>query len=125
MAEKLEKDEVARIADQVERLGPEGLKQAELDLQEAKTEHDRPIPPDILTLFPTPDVKTISWIPVQSFLESGRGKGGGLRLAGESTLEKHVTKDGKPLPFFVQYDHVQVLNFWSRGFGFSPFSLAV
>ncbi|KAK7058884.1 hypothetical protein VNI00_001508 [Paramarasmius palmivorus] len=88
LAEKLEKDEKARVAEQVKKLGPEGLKKAEKELEEAKAEHDKPIPPEVLKEFSIPDVKSIAWIPVQ-------------------TLAKHINADGQELPFFVQYDHVE------------------
>jgi len=107
LAEKLEKNEVTRIKAQVEKLGLEGLKAAETDLQKAKLEHERPIPTDILTSFIVPDVKTISWIPVQSHLENGLGRGPSPSTSDDS-LSKHVLEDGSPLPFFVQYNHVQV-----------------
>jgi hypothetical protein len=109
LADKLEKDEIARIKAQVERLGPEGLKKAEAEVQEAKAEHDRPIPTDILNNFPVPDVNAISWIPVQSLLESGRGQSSPLKS--DSALSEHIASDGPPLSFFVQYDHVQVWRF--------------
>ncbi|KAF8898648.1 Metalloenzyme, LuxS/M16 peptidase-like protein [Infundibulicybe gibba] len=101
LAKKLEQEEKVRVAEQVTRLGPAGLKQAEKDLEDAKAEHDRPIPTEILTSFPVPDVKSISWIPVQS------AQGGKQAQPTESQLSKHVRADGSPLPFFVQYDHVQ------------------
>jgi Zn-dependent M16 (insulinase) family peptidase len=109
LADKLEKDEIARIKAQVERLGPEGLKKAEAEVQEAKAEHDRPIPTDILNNFPVPDVNAISWITVQSLLESGRGPS--LSQESNSALSEHIASDGQPLSFFVQYDHVQVCRF--------------
>ncbi|CCM05163.1 uncharacterized protein FIBRA_07372 [Fibroporia radiculosa] len=109
MADKLEQEEKARIAAQKDRLGPDGLAQAEKELEEAKQEHDREIPTDILTSFPVPDVKSISWIPVQSLQEVGEGKGRKKTVpqSGNAELAKHVTSDGQPVPFFVQYDHVQ------------------
>jgi hypothetical protein len=69
MAEKLEKDEKARIAAQVKAIGTEGLKAAAELLEKAKAEHDKPIPDEILKAFPVPDVKSISWIPVDSVHE--------------------------------------------------------
>ena len=110
MAEKLKQDEQARIAGQKERLGPEGLATAVQDLEAAKKEHDRHIPQEILTSFPVPDIKTISFIPVQSLQETGNGKGRKhtVEQSGNAELVKHVESDGVPLPFFVQYDHVQV-----------------
>ncbi|KAG6845767.1 hypothetical protein H0H87_003821 [Tephrocybe sp. NHM501043] len=107
LVDSLEKDEKARISQQIERLGPEGLKDAENKLEAAKAEHDRPIPTEMLTSFPVPDVKSISWIPVQSLQEIGAGRKPQRPATAAQDLEKHITSDGSPLPFFVQYDHVE------------------
>lgn len=109
MAARLEKNEKARVAEQVKQLGPAGLAEATRVLEEAKAEHDRPIPPEVLTSFPVPDVKSIAWIPVQSLQETGTGRAA-VQLAspGNTELRRHVEADGQPLPFFVQYDHVKV-----------------
>ncbi len=106
LAKKLEEDEKARIAEQVKKLGPDGIKEATKVLEEAKAEHDRPIPTDVLTDFLIPDVKTIAWIPVQSVQEAGKGRES--VPSKEIPLATHVHKDGQLLPFFVQYDHVEV-----------------
>ena len=103
MAEKLEKDEKARIAAQVKKLGPKGLEAATRLLEKAKAEHDKHIPDEILKAFPVPDVKSISWIPVDSVHEKGK-----LSVTSESKLKKHIRSDGGPLPFFIGFDHVQV-----------------
>ena len=108
LAEKLEKDEKARIAAQIEKLGADGLKKAEVKLELAKAEHDRPIPTEILTSFPVPDVKSISWIPVQSLQEPGHGRAIPSPPVVKDPLFKHIQSDGQELPFFVQYDHVEV-----------------
>lgn len=108
LAEKLETVEKARIVKQVEDLGAEGLKKAEAELEAAKAEHDKPIPTDVLTSFPLPDVKSISWIPVQSIQEAGIGRKAHRLSESSPELARHITSDGSPLPFFVQYDHVEV-----------------
>ena len=108
MADKLEKDEKARIAAQVERLGPEGLKKAEVELEAAKAEHGKAIPTEIITSFPVPDVKSISWLSVQSVQEPGIGRNPVHRAQESSPLSKYIDSDGKPLNFFVEYDHVEV-----------------
>ncbi|KAI0931998.1 hypothetical protein AcV7_000767 [Taiwanofungus camphoratus] len=107
MADRLEKEEKARIAAQKKRLGVKGLAQAEKILEEAKKEHEREIPKEILTSFPVPDVKSISWIPVQSLQETGKGRKRTAGQAGNAQLAKHIESDGDVPPFFVQYDHVQ------------------
>ncbi|KAF9650047.1 hypothetical protein BDM02DRAFT_3185737 [Thelephora ganbajun] len=102
MAEKLEKDEKARIAAQVKKLGSKGLQAATKLWEKAKAEHDKPIPDEIIKTFPVPDVKSISWIPVDSVHEKGK-----VDAASESKLRKHIEGDGGPLPFSVGFDHVQ------------------
>ncbi|KAJ8494623.1 hypothetical protein ONZ51_g2236 [Trametes cubensis] len=108
MADRLEKVEKARIAEQKVKLGPEGLAECERVLEEAKKEHEQEIPKKILTSFPVPSVKSISWIPVQSYQESVKGKERAPAGQQENAeLAKHIESDGTPLPFFVQYDHVK------------------
>jgi hypothetical protein len=112
MAARLEKDEKARLAAQVEKLGPAGIEAATKELETAKEEHDRPIPEEILTAFPVPDVKSISWISVSSVQQPGKGRAPGPAPAGEaaSALEKALSHDGEELSFFVEYDHVKVCS---------------
>ncbi|KAJ3976962.1 Metalloenzyme, LuxS/M16 peptidase-like protein [Lentinula raphanica] len=106
LADKLEKDEKKRIAAQIKKLGPEGLKAAAQELEEAKAEHDKPIPTEVLTQFKIPSVKSISWIPVQSLQQKGKGRS--AAPASESSgLAKFIASDGDEPPFFVQYDHVE------------------
>ncbi|PFH54559.1 hypothetical protein AMATHDRAFT_123 [Amanita thiersii Skay4041] len=108
LAEKLENDEKARISEQIKALGPEGLARAEETLDKAKKENGKPIPPDVLTQFPVPSVKSISWIPVQSVQEQGIGRTSRFSCPVSTPLLKHITSDGDLLPFFVQYDHAEV-----------------
>jgi len=108
LADKLENAEQTRIANQVEKLGPKGLKEAERKLKVAKEENSRPIPEDILSLFAVPDVKSIFWIPVQTVQEPGIGRNLNQHVASTNgELQKHIESDGKPLAFFVEYDHVE------------------
>lgn len=110
MAKRLEEDEKARIAKQKETLGVEGLKKVEEDLKAAKEEHDKEIPVEILKSFPVPSVKSISWIPVQSLQEVGSSAGRRTTVEQKDNdeLARYIQADGSPLPFFVQYDHVEV-----------------
>ena len=110
MADKLEKDEKARIAAQVERLGPEGLKEAEVELEVAKAEHGKVVPVEIITSFPVPDVKSISWLSVQSVQEPGIGRNPVHWASASPPLSKFIGSDGNLLPFFVEYDHVEVCS---------------
>ncbi|KAK7694817.1 hypothetical protein QCA50_002005 [Cerrena zonata] len=107
LAERLETEEKARVAAQRESLGPDGLAKREKLLNDAKAEHDKEIPPEVLKSFPVPDVKSISWIPVQSVQQAGQGRTGRTDQVGNQKLVQHINADGSELPFFVQYDHVQ------------------
>lgn len=107
LVENLETVEKDRLAAQVEKLGPEGLAKAAQELEDAKAEHDLPIPKEILTSFPVPHVNSISWIPVKSVQELGKGRTVTSRSL-QSDLKKRIEGDGEPLPIFVQYDHVKV-----------------
>lgn len=117
MADRLEQVEKARVAEQKAKLGPEGLAECERVLEEAKKEHEQEIPKEILTSFPVPSVKSISWIPVQSYQESVKGKERApAGQQGNAELAKHIESDGTPLPFFVQYDHVKVRSYLTAPF---------
>ena len=107
LAEKLETDEKKRVAKQVEDLGPEGLQKAKEELEAAKAKHEEPIPEDLIKTFPVPDVHSIAWIPVQS-LQEGTSSVVERQKSPSTPLEKHINADGAALPFFVEFDHVQV-----------------
>jgi Zn-dependent M16 (insulinase) family peptidase len=110
LQQKLEADEKARVAAQVNKLGPEGLAELEQKLAAAKEEHEQPIPEDMLTSFPVPDVKSISWISVQSAKNSPKPSSGlkGQHPIGSPELERHLAQDNTALPMTVQFDHVTV-----------------
>ncbi|KAH9064309.1 Metalloenzyme, LuxS/M16 peptidase-like protein [Lactarius vividus] len=88
VADRIEKEEKARIAKQKEALGPEGLARKAKELEDAKAEHDKPIPTEIPEIIP------------------GTGRKG-RPPSMENDVSRHVNADGAPLPFFVQYDHVK------------------
>ncbi|KAG9018965.1 hypothetical protein FRB90_007729 [Tulasnella sp. 427] len=103
LPEKLESEEKSRIAAQKEALGEEGLTKKVKELEEAKQEHERPIPSEMLTSFPVPPVSSISWIPVKSaWNDPNKG------LNSDKELQTHVEKDNADLPFFVGFNHAEV-----------------
>jgi len=113
LADKLETNEKERVAEQVKKLGPEGLARAQKILEDAKAEHGKPIPSEIVTRFSLPSTESISWIQVQSVQEQGIGRPSRSCPPSSSTLLNYITADGSPLPFFVQYDHVEVRSIGS------------
>lgn len=99
---KLETEEKARIAAQKESLGEEGLAKKVQELEEAKKEHERPIPQKMLTSFPVPPVSSINWIPVKGAWNDSK-----TALSSDKQLQAHVEKDGSDLPFFVGFHHAK------------------
>jgi len=111
LSESLEAAETARIDEQRQTLGPEAIWKATMLLENAKKEHEKSIPSEVLTGFPVPDGKSISWIPVQSVRNDPSAANGTppeARNIHGSRLEEHVKKDGKDLPFFVHFSNVKV-----------------
>lgn len=103
LPEKLETEEKARIAVQKKSLGEEGLAEKIKELEEAKKEHERPIPQEMLTSFPVPPVSSINWIPVKGAWNNPQNA-----LSSDKELQTHVEKDNAELPFFVGFHHAKV-----------------
>lgn len=104
LQEKLESEENARVDKQVKQLGPDGIKKLGEELEAAKKENDTPVPQDVLTSFPVPDVSTISWIPVTS--AQSRGRDGVVPAPRGEPLAAHIAKDGVELPVFVSFHNI-------------------
>lgn len=101
MAEKLEADEVARVAAQKRRFGPEGLKELAKKLEDAKAKNDAPIPKEVLEKWPVPGVSSIH------FIESTTARSGLARKLGvmDNKIQKIIdVKQDSPL--FIQFEHV-------------------
>ena len=124
IADNLEKEEKARIANRVEKLGPEGLKEVERKLETVKEDSTKTLPTEILTSFPVPDVKSIFSIPVQSVQEPGIGRrlNPRIQVSANEELQRHIESDGEPLPFFVQYDHVEACTLFLSSYLFLIFA---
>lgn len=127
LVKDLRENEEKRVKEQRETLGEDGLKRCVEEVEEAKKEHEKEIPKEVLEKFPVPSVDSIEWIKVDCVREDpaspvsqkpssvvGRAVEGVKSAVGASAssssrqeeVEKHVRSDGSdPLPFFVQYDH--------------------
>jgi Zn-dependent M16 (insulinase) family peptidase len=103
LADTLEKDEKARIAATVARLGPEGLAKLAKDVEDAQVENDKPVPSEMISKFKVPDVNLIDWISVDSARSNGVAKSGSSATIA-SKIRDHVNADGAELPLFIQFD---------------------
>lgn len=101
MADKLKADEIARVAAQKERLGPEGLEKLARKLEETKAKNDAPIPTELLEKWPVPGVNSIH------FIESITARSGLARKLGvsENKIQK-VIDSAKDSPLFLQFEHI-------------------
>ncbi|SNX85732.1 related to Zn2+-dependent endopeptidase, insulinase superfamily [Melanopsichium pennsylvanicum] len=119
LSDKLKADTKALEQERKEKLGEEGLKRLEEELEEAKKENDKPIPDEMLKQFKIPDTESIKWIPVgtaQVLPTSKQEQNGVVAAYGvavsdkpnalDMQIQKHVDSDPASLPYFVQFDHV-------------------
>ncbi|KAG8934411.1 hypothetical protein FRC02_010045 [Tulasnella sp. 418] len=111
LAAKLEREAKARIEEQKAKLGPSGLQQLAKLLEDAKKEHEKEIPKELLTSFAVPDVKSIRWIDVQSTRNdpTKNEPGNNAIIKTVTQLDKHIANDKTEIPFFIEFDHVQSL----------------
>lgn len=98
------------MKEQVSKLGPEGLAKLEKALEDAKAEHERPIPEKVLTDFPVPDVKSISWISVQS-AKAAVDEATARSPVPSDSLQKYVDGDTAEFGLPIHFDHVAVSQF--------------
>lgn len=101
MAERIEADEIARVAAQKEKLGPDGLKMLAQKLEDAKAKNNAPIPKEILEKWPVPGVSSIH------FIESSTARSGLARKLGTTDNKvQHLVDSEKESPLFLQFEHV-------------------
>ncbi|BDD56456.1 hypothetical protein MPDQ_006399 [Monascus purpureus] len=103
LAEKLKKDEEARVAAQKKGLGAEGLKKLAERLEKAKAENDKEIPKQMLEEHKIPGVESIH------FIETTTARSGAALKAGhpEHRVQKLVDSDDSGKPLFIHFEHIQ------------------
>ena len=100
-SEKIESEEQARIAEQKEQLGTEGLQELKAKLVAAQTLNDE-IPDEIIGQFKVPDTASIN------FIQTATARAGSARLMGplHNSTQDTINTD-KDLPLFLHFEHVQ------------------
>lgn len=103
LSKKLKAEEEARVAEQKERLGEEGLKEMDKKLAQAIAENEREIPREILERFKVPDTSSIH------FIDTTTARSGVARKMGplDNRIQKLVDKDTTDLPLFIHFEHIQ------------------
>jgi Zn-dependent M16 (insulinase) family peptidase len=108
MSARLESEEKKRIQEQVAHLGPEGLKKQEQMVVDAKAKNEEPMPDEEVESISIPDVKTISWITVQSASTIPDSEALEKYEQGSEPLAKHLDADAVSMPVALHFDHVSV-----------------
>ncbi|SLM37447.1 zinc [Lasallia pustulata] len=103
LSKKLKAAEEARIAEQKERLGEEGLKEKAKKLAQAIAENEREIPREILERFKVPETSSIHFINTTTARSGLARKMGPL----DNPIQKLVDKDDTDLPLFIHFEHIQ------------------
>ena len=100
-SEKIESEEQARIADQKERLGTEGLQELKAKLAAAQTLNNK-VPDELIGQFKIPDTASIN------FIQTATARAGSARSMGvlHNSAQDTINTD-KDLPLFVHFEHVQ------------------
>ncbi|EST04590.1 Peptidase M16, C-terminal domain protein [Kalmanozyma brasiliensis GHG001] len=120
LSDKLKADTKALEEERRQKLGEDGLKKLDEQLEAAKKENDRPIPDEMLKQFQIPSTDSIKWIPVGTaqVLPTASDKPSksetsayGLTVQTiadelDSKVQAHVDSDPAELPYFIQFDHV-------------------
>ncbi|KIM20884.1 hypothetical protein M408DRAFT_30019 [Serendipita vermifera MAFF 305830] len=106
MAQRLESEEKARIQEQVSRLGPGGLEKRTHMVHEAKAKNEEPMPDEVVESIHVPDVKTITWISVQSASTIADSRELEAVEPSSQLLARHLEADSVALPFALHFDHV-------------------
>lgn len=102
LSEKLKADEAARIEQQKERLGPDGLKRMQEKLEKAKAENDREIPKETLGHFKVPSTDSIH------FVTTSAARVGPALKAGrpQNRYQEIIDSDATNLPLFIDFEHI-------------------
>ena len=102
LSAKLKSDEAARIQQQKQTLGLEGLKRMQEKLDKAKAENDRQIPAGLLAEFKVPSTESIHFVNTSSArsgpaLEVGKP---------QNRYQSIVDADSSHNPLFLDFEHI-------------------
>ncbi|KAK2748301.1 hypothetical protein FQN57_000959 [Myotisia sp. PD_48] len=102
LSEKLKEDTENLVKERKLKLGEEGLKKLQENLEKAKAENEREIPKDSLAKFVVPDTDSIHFIHTIS---------AGSSLASDPSrlnnrIQKAIDSDGSNLPLFVHFENI-------------------
>ncbi|ETN38659.1 uncharacterized protein HMPREF1541_06696 [Cyphellophora europaea CBS 101466] len=104
LSKKLTDDEAARVEKRKKELGPEGLKRKFEELEKAKKENDKEIPPELLAHFRVPSTESIH------FVKTSSARAGPALKVGrpDNKYQKIIENDGgEDFPLFINFEHIE------------------
>lgn len=103
MSQKLKADEEARVEEQIAQLGPDGLRDLEKKLTDAKAQNEVDVPSELLAKFPIPSTESIH------FIETTTARSGLARDMGVSKnhAQDIIDRDQSDLPLFIHFEDVE------------------
>lgn len=102
MAQKVRVDEEKRIKEQQEGLGEDGMKKLAKKLDDAKTENDKPVPPELLDSFEIPSPQSVHFITTVT-ARSGNAKRADVL---ENDVQAVVDANANGRPIFIHFEHI-------------------
>lgn len=100
--ENMKAEEVARVKEQQEKLGDEGLKGLAKKLEDAQNQNNRPIPEELIASFKIPSTDSIHFFETTS-ARSGLAKKLGTK---DTKIQQIIDRDENGLPLFVHFEHI-------------------
>ena len=101
LAKDLQKNEIARIEAQREKLGKEGLANMKRKLEQAQEENDKPIPQDVIRKFKIPRIDNIKFIDTVNAVYQPRSSPN----HGRNEIEKYLDSDTSDHPINLVFSH--------------------
>ncbi|KAF2003470.1 zinc metalloprotease-like protein [Amniculicola lignicola CBS 123094] len=102
LSDKIKAEEVARVKEQQEKLGEDGMKKLAEKLEATKAENDKPIPAEIMESLKVPGTESIH------FFETTTARSGLAKKLGnlDNKIQKIIDKDENGLPLFIHFENI-------------------
>lgn len=101
LAKDLEKNEIARVEAQREKLGKQGLANMKRKLEQAQDENDKPIPQELIRKFKIPRIDNIKFIDTVNAVYQPRSS----PQHGRNEIEKYLDSDPSDHPINLVFSH--------------------
>jgi Zn-dependent M16 (insulinase) family peptidase len=102
LSKRLKEEEIARVKEQRDRLGVDGLRELARKLEEAKAENDKPVPDSVIEKFEIPNTDSIHFFPTITARAGAAKEMGPI----DNHVQKIVDADTESTPLFIHFEHI-------------------